>query len=427
MNSSLNILLMPVGSAGDVHPFLAVGLELRRRGHGVCLATNGHFRAVVEGAGLRFIELGSSAEYDRIADNPDLWHRTRGGPLVFREAASPVMRMSYDIIEAEWSAGPLVVIASSLAFGARVAQDRLGVPTATCHLQPTVFRSIYDGTDLGMRLLSPRVPRWLRRILLRVGDRVVVDRLIGPGLNALRAEVGLDPVTHIFSRWWHSPQLVIGLWPEWYAEPQQDWPPRTRTAGFVFYDAAEQKPMPPALERTLDECEARGDRPIVVTGGSAMRHGARFFLAAAEACRRLGRHGVLITQDAGQLPRPLPPGVEHHAYAPFGRLFPRAAAVMHHGGIGTCAQAMRAGVPQLIVPFSHDQPDNARRVSRLGAGAKLAQRNLRPARVAAALGRLLADETVAGRCRELAARFASNDAVATTCDLLERLGQGNPV
>jgi rhamnosyltransferase subunit B len=289
------------------------------------------------------------------------------------------------------------------------------------HLQPAVFRSLYDTPDFGMKLFAPWMPRWMKRISLSLGDRMVVDRMIAPALNDFRRELGLPPVRRLFVNWWHSPQLVIGAWPKWYAAPQPDWPAQTRLVGFVMYDAAGLRPMPVELETFLADCEQRGERAIVFTAGSAMRHGAGFFRTAAGACERLARPGVLITSRPEQLPLPLPAGVRQFDYAPFGGLFGRAAAVVHHGGMGTTAQAMRAGTPQLVVPFSHDQPDNAMRVKRLGLGERIAPKRFTPARAAELLARLIGDPQIGAANRKVADRFEGDRPVSRTCDLLEEL------
>src|SRR5262249_16894786 len=144
----------------------------------------------------------------------------------------------------------------------------------------------------------------------------------------------------------------------------------------------------------------RGPPPVVFTAGSAMRQGHAFFAAAAEACRLMGRRGLLVTRYPEQLPSPLPEGVGHCRYMPFSQLLARSAALVHHGGIGTTAQAFAAGVPQLVMPMSHDQPDNAARVVRLGVGRSLPPRRFKAPAVARLLGELLSSPEVAARCRE---------------------------
>src|SRR5690606_14357109 len=197
-----------------------------------------------------------------------------------------------------------------------------------------------------------------------IGDHFVIDPILAPAINPLRRELGLPPVSRFLHEWWHAPRLTIGLFPEWYAPPQADWPSQTELTDFPLYDEAELEPPSDDLQQFL----AAGDQPVAFTAGSAMALGSDFYRAAVEACVRGGLRGVLLTRYTEQLPKDLPDTVKHVPYAPFSQLLPRCATLVHHGGIGTTAQGLAAGVPQLIMPMSHDQPDNADRIQRLGVG-----------------------------------------------------------
>jgi UDP:flavonoid glycosyltransferase YjiC (YdhE family) len=157
---------------------------------------------------------------------------------------------------------------------------------------------------------------------------------------------------------------MMGLWPQWYAPAQIDWPKQSKLAGFPLWDERGLEPLSPKLEAFL----AAGEKPIAFTPGSAMWQGDDFFAAAVDACKRLGRRGLLLSRHSDHIPADLPAEVMHVEFAPFSELLPRVAALVHHGGIGTTSQALQAGVPQLIMAMSHDQPDNAARVEKLGVG-----------------------------------------------------------
>jgi UDP:flavonoid glycosyltransferase YjiC (YdhE family) len=210
---------------------------------------------------------------------------------------------------------------------------------------------------------------------------------------------------------------VLGLFPDWFGPPQPDWPPQTRLTGFPLYDERGGADIPEELTRFLDA----GEPPVVFTPGSAMAQGQDFFAAAVEACRLLGRRGVFLTRFPDQVPPDLPAAVRHFDYVPFSQLLPRAAALVHHGGIGTSAQALAAGVPQLVMPMAHDQPDNAARLRRLGVAASLPRARFRGPAVARDLERLLRSKEVAQNCRAVADRLKDSRAVEQTCEELEAL------
>ena len=312
----MNILLLPIGSAGDVHPFMGLGLALQARGHRVLLATNGHFAPLAERAGLDFAELGAAGEFEDVLNNPDLWHPTKGFRLV-TEGMLRLLRPVYEFVVDQYVPGETVVLAAALALGARIAHEKLGVPLATVQLQPAVFRSVHEGPIYSSRIsMAGRRPQWLKRFGYWMIDTMVVDRLLAAPTNAFRAELGLPPVRRLFQSWWNSPQSILALFPDWYAPRQPDWPPQTHMVGFPLYDERGATEPPEGLEAFLDE----GDPPIVFTPGSAMRHGKRFFEASVEACVRLGRRGILLSRFADNVPDSLPASVRHFDFVPFSQV-----------------------------------------------------------------------------------------------------------
>ena len=410
----MRILMIPVGSAGDVHPHVGIGLALQRRGHDVSVLTSAYFEPLFARVGLPLIPIGTVDDYHRSLDHPDLWrpHRALG---VIGEAIRPHVTEIARVLREQASCDPPLLVAHPLAFGARAVHEALGLPLVTLHLQAAGFVSEHEPPVPHVWLRS--VNRWptpIKRLLVAAGDRLSDQALI-PVVSDLCAEFGLPPARNIVREWWHSPHRVIGLFPDWFAAVQPDWPPQTRLTGFPLYDEGDATPLAAELDRWLDA----GEPPVVFAPGTANRQAARFFQAGADACRHLGRRGLFLTRFAEQIPEPLPPGVIHAEYAPFGSLLPRAAALVHHGGIGTAAQALRAGCPQLVMPMAFDQPDNAVRLAGLGVG-----RYLRPSRfsglaVSRELDALLESEEVAIACRAVASRFEGIDPVAETCDLIE--------
>ncbi|MCH8839095.1 MAG: hypothetical protein IH831_00165 [Planctomycetes bacterium] len=263
------------------------------------------------------------------------------------------------------------------------------------------------------------LPKPLKQLMWWVLDRALLDPNIAPAINRLRADIGLPAISRPFKDWLHSPDRTIGLFPPWFGPPQPDWPPNTALSGFPLWDQSATMDLSEEVEEFLRE----GDPPIVFTPGSAMTHGQWFFEAAVDACRRLGRRGILATKYPEQLPKELPSTVRHFSFVPFSRLLPRTAALVHHGGIGTSGQGLAAGLPQLVMPMSFDQLDNATRLKRLGVAATIRRNKFRSPAVAKALESLLTSESVRAAGRRWAERCDAAQALAASCEALEKLAE----
>ncbi len=410
--------MTPVGSAGDVHPFIGLGRALRARGHDVVIVTAGAFEQVVQRAGLEFRETVSAQIFDVMSKYPDLWHSRRGLQFVLGTVAE-YLRLGYERVADAYEPGRTVLVGHALSFGTRLFEEKHRVPAATLHLAPSIFRSDFEQPAYATGRDLSATPRWFKRTFWWAIDRFLTDPLIVPKLNAFRQELGLPPVSRVFRDWLHSPQRVIALFPDWFAPPQPDWPSALRLTGFPQYDESDQQHLSPALLAFLD----KGSPPIVFTPGSANQNAAAFFRAAVDAASRLNRRALLLTRFTEHLP-PLPPSVHHEGFAPLSRLLPRSAALVHHGGIGTLAQALAAGVPQLTMPMGFDQPDNTTRLLRLGVARWISPRHFTGERVAPLLDTLLTDPAVASSCAKYASLLEDGSALARTCDLLEELGSG---
>ncbi|GAB4581854.1 MAG: glycosyltransferase [Anaerolineales bacterium] len=409
----MHIVLPTIGSAGDVIPVIGLGIALKARGHRVTVLTNPYFQTMIERVGLELAPVGTVADFQKGLDNPDLWHPIKGLQTIVREAILPAMPIMYEYL-ATLNPSDTILAASGMSLGARLAQEKLGLRLVTVHLQPTLFMSAYDNSEMGGVKMPDWLPIGFQSWRLKELERWIVDPLIAPTLNAFRAELGLPPASRVFGRWMHSPQRVLGLFPDWFAAPQPDWPPNLFLSGFVDYQP-EDAPLTPEIEQFL----SKGEPPIVFTPGSAMQHGDRFFRAAIEASQKLSKRAILLTRFRDQLPARLPEGFLHVEWVQLGRLLPYATALVYHGGIGTMAQALKAGIPHLVVPFAHDQPDNANRLKALGIAERLNPGQFTATRVVQKLDWLLSDPLVRARCAGYAEKMNFEKALDAACRWIE--------
>jgi rhamnosyltransferase subunit B len=412
---SLHVLLPTIGSAGDVHPFIGLGLALRARGHRATLLTNPYFEGLIKQQGLGFLPVGTIQDFEEAIEDPNLWHVRKGFRVVARRVIVPATAEIYRLIESHADADT-VVAASGISFGARVAQEKLKLPTATVHLQPALFRSLIDQGVMGNMRISAAQPMWFKQALFRLIDWAAIDYELKRPLNEFRSALDLPPVNRVLLQWMHSPQCIISLFPDWFATKQADWPPQTHLVGFPLWDAGGR-----TVSREAQDFLEAGEPPIIFTAGSAAATRQRFFIESVEAARQLKRRAMLVTNFPQQLPRDLPIGVEAFGYLPFSEVLPRAALLVYHGGIGTLAQTIHAGIPHLVVPNGHDQFDNGWRIEQLGLGRTIPQTRYRAEHAAAEIQAMLSDRSLAARAHEYAARIDSVLALTRACELIEEL------
>lgn len=397
-------------------------------GHRPVLATAEFYRPLIESVGLELRPFGPQIDpndRDVIARVLDPVH---GARALIKEILMPSVRADYAAIDAAAHDADLI-LTHPITFAAVVVAQARRLPWISTVLAPTSF---FSATDVPVLAPAPflthlgRLGSWYGRLMARVartGTRAWMDPIV-----ALRRDLGLAAGEHPLFEGQFSPTLTLALFSRVLATPQPDWPPRVTVTGFVFYNGPEG--MPPELVEFL----RAGPPPVVFTlGSSAVAVAGRFYEESIRAAEHLGIRSVLLT---GGLPQRLPRGrmpanVLLVDRAPHQLLFPQASVVVHQGGAGTLAQALRAGKPMLVVPHAHDQPDNASRVTKLGVARTVRPHAYRAARVARELERLLHDSTAAERAAKLSgvvrteggARFAAQ-AISAACGTL-RPGNAN--
>ncbi|MFO0953270.1 MAG: glycosyltransferase [Isosphaeraceae bacterium] len=313
-----------------------------------------------------------------------------------------------------------LLVTHTIVFAGPIAAEVAKVPWASVVLAPMVFLSGFDPPVLPpapwLRHARGWLGPWFWRALLSAG-KARVRRWTRP-VGDFRKECGLEPRHAPLFEDAYAGDLVLAMFDPIFGAPQPDWPGNVAQTGFVFLDDTQDASgIDPALNAFLDA----GEPPVVFTlGSSAVNDAGRFYEVSLQVTKDLGRRAVLlIGEDPRNVPEgPLPPGVATAPYAPFSELFPRAAAVVHQGGVGTTAQGLRAGVPALVVPWAHDQHDNADRVTRLGMGATVSRHSYNPAVVGRALRSILDDPACAARAAEVGRKIRAHDGVAAACDAL---------
>jgi UDP:flavonoid glycosyltransferase YjiC (YdhE family) len=421
----MRIVLTTFGTLGDVHPLIAVALEMRRRGHTPVLAVPEIFRSKIEPLGLKFAQVGPTLNPDDPQQVAELMDIHKGTERTLRDVLFPAIRQSYDQLlrAVETGGGADLMLAGELTYQAPVVAEVTGVRWASYVLAPLSFFSAYDAPVL------PPYPRLARlQSAVPASGHVVtrfarwVTRRWAEPVYRLREELGLDRGSNVLFDAKHAPSLVLAMFSPLLGEPQPDWPPNTEITGFVFYDGdAGKQELPAEVERFLQA----GEPPVVFTlGSAAVLDAGDFYEESARAALLAGVRAVLLVgTDARNVPQRQSASLCVARYAPYSKLFPRASLIVHQGGVGTTAQAMQAGRPMLVMPYSHDQPDNARRMRRLGVAGVIRRQDYTAERAARRIRRILGHVRFARRAAEVGEQLRRENGLARACDALETLGQ----
>ena len=424
ISSGRRIVLTTFGSFGDIHPSMALALELNARGHSTLIATSEVYREKIEGAGIEFFAIRPDISGPDDPETEDLLRKIMepqtGAEFLIRDLILPSIRDSYDDLT-EAVRGADLLVTHVITFAGPLVAEKTGIPWISVVLAPV---SLWSASD---PLVPPNVP-WLGPILRVAGVSVnravlgLVKRLTRPWMEpvyVLRKEIGLPPGEHPLFDGQYSPACVLALFSEVIGAKQPDWPQQTIVTGFPFYDKKDETPIAPELLKFLES----GPSPIVFTlGSSAVIMADDFFHESIAAVRQLGQRAVLLIGDARNMPKePLPEGIVAFDYAPYGQILPSASIIVHQGGVGTTAQGLRAGKPMLVIPYNHDQPDNASRIARLGVGRTMSRRQYKVSRVVQELRALMENPGYSNRAAKIGAIIRSENGTRTACDEIEKL------
>jgi len=420
------IVISTFGSFGDVHPYIAIALELKARGHSPVIATSEVYREKMDALGLELHALRPDVpSYDQ-ADGlaklvADLM-QPRGGTERVMELFLKHLPEVYEDLNAAVEHADLLLTHPLPLVGPLVAQKR-GLPWVSSVLAPISLFSAYDPPVPpqlpALHNLLKRSPAFTRLILRLALFKL--EMLMKP-VYRLRAELGLPRGEQPLFGGQHSPSLVLALFSSVMAKPQRDWPPNTRVTGFPFYDRRDffgESDTPPELLQFLDA----GPAPIIFTlGSSAFWVAKDFYRDSIGAARALGQRALLLIGHPRNLPpEPLPEGVAAFEYAPYGEVLPRASIVVHQGGVGTTGQGLRAGHPVLIVPHAHDQFDNAARVVRLGCGRMMARPRYNAESATRELRALLENPDYATKAAEVGEQVQHENGAVSAADAIEEV------
>jgi len=413
------IVVTTLGTLGDLHPMIAIALELRQRGHDVVFVTHQVYQSKLEALEFEFHPM--RPDFTAMNDPQEMARMMAlktGQEHMVRRWVNPSLREMYiDLLNVASCAD--FIFSGEGAIATPLVAEKLGMRWVSSAMVPLSFFSVYDPPVLApfpalakLYKLGPIVNRGVLSFA-----KLVSNSWADP-IRQLRRELGLSPINYNpFLENRFSPYLVVALFSSVLGQPQPDWAANTVVAGFTFYDGTQGgAELTPELKQFLDA----GEPPIVFTlGSAAVMNPGNFYQESLQAAKQLNRRVVLLIGNNPPLEN-LSADVLAVNYAPYSQIFPRACAIVHQGGIGTTAQALRAGRPTAIVPYSHDQPDNAARVQRLGTSRTIPREQYSASRVAKELSELLGNPSYAVKATEIGRIVQAENGVSVACDAIEK-------
>ncbi len=409
------LIISTMGSSGDLHPFIALGLGLRQRGHAAIFAVEDDFAPRLRAEGFEARHLSGDM---RALLGPYMREMVSGADalaslrVIARYYLAPSLRGNIAALR-DLCSDADALIASVSQVAASAVAELTGVRWVTVALSPT----IPTGWVAPMRTVAPgALGHLLNRAAWAFGG-ALVGRASDPPLNAVRATYGLPPRRRLLQDGNLSPTLTaVAVSSAFFARPP-DWPASAQVTGLLFWDTPSGWREPPAMSAFLN-----GERPVVAVSSGSMGAEvgdafASFFAASVAAIHQIGARALVI--GAGNAFTEDRPETLRVDYAPFSLIYPRCSAVIHHGGAGTLGQSLRAGVPTLVAPWGADQFFHGALVERAGVGRMLARKAFTPERARAALTALLHEPRYRERAQALASQIAQEDGVAALCDAIE--------
>jgi rhamnosyltransferase subunit B len=413
------IVLATFGSLGDLHPKISLGIELKRRGHDATIAAMEFYRPKIEMIGLGFSPMAPHIEPGDEQLAKDLMDTHKGSETVIRRLVLPNLKPMYEDLLLAVN-GADILVTGEIVYAARAVVEKTGIKWASTSVSPIALFSAYDPPVPppavwfeNFRFLGPSFHRVLFKVI-----SLPMRSWLEP-YREFRRDLGLNEDEDPIMRDKFSNDLHLVMFSRVLGAPQPDWPASAVQTGFCFYDGQDDDGQ---IQKDLEDFLGSGEPPIVFTLGSAAVMDARdFFDESAKAAAKLGRRAVLLYGRDNPPPKGLSDSIVGYEYAPYSRVFPSAACVVHQGGVGTTGQVLRAGVPHLIMPYGHDQPDNAARCRRAGVGEMISRNSYNSESAVEMLGKILSNPEYSSNARRLAEIVNSEGGSAAACDAIEHV------
>ncbi len=407
-----NMVIYALGTGGDIDPMVALGIELLRRGYRVSFLSNDYFQPRIVAAGCEFISVGTIEQYHQ-GNSVTAWE-PRNHADNFEYYHAPAFEPAFNYVKSVAGTNTLV-LALGEENGAVAAAEKLGLPCVKMLLSPNIVFSAYSPPAPMKWAIPKSIPRFIVRFLLRRNRKTrfkVFFRVEHTQTYlATRKRLGCPLIFQTES----AALLQIGFFPEWFGMPAKDWPKNLKLVGFPLQNLASMN-----SRSELDAFIEQQGAPLIFTSGTGVKDVAELFTEGRKICEQLQVPGVFVGGASGAELLQGSSLCLHLDYIDFEHALSKALAIIHHGGMGTTAQAIKAGIPQLIRPIKYDQPDNADRIYQLGLGTYVMPEKFKAEQVVPMLANMLQKAKHSKALRHYSADVRNSGAITEACDLIEQ-------
>lgn len=406
------IIIYALGTGGDVDPMVGLGIELLNRGFAVTFLCNDYFKPRILAAGLEFVSVGTVEQYEK-GNSEEAWE-SRNHVDNFQYYHAPAFEPAFEYVKNHSDKNTLIVVLGE-ENGAGVAADKFGISFVKFIMSPNIVFSVYSPPAPMSRAIPKKLPRFIVRFLLRRNRKTrfkVFCKMPHTADYRTTRERLQCPLRFTTDS---NALLQIGFFPEWFGMRAKDWPQNLKLVGFPLQNRASAN-----MRSEFDAFIAQRGSPIIFTSGTGVKDVAQLFQEGRKICEQLNVPGLFVGGKSGAEFLEGSELCAHMGYIDFEYALSKALAIVHHGGIGTTAQAIKAGIPQLIRPIKYDQPDNAERIYKLGLGTYVMPEGFKVEQVAPMMKSMLEKAKTSKALPHYAADVRKSAAIVAAGDLIER-------
>jgi rhamnosyltransferase subunit B len=409
----MKVIIYALGTSGDINPMVGIGKLMKDRGYSVILLTSNYFKELIEASGFEFVSVGTEEEYLR-GNQPSAWEvKNAADNFIYYHA--PAFLPAYQYIEQLQQKENVVLLSIGEQNGAVTAAIKHGIPYIKFAVSPNLIFSAEKPPAPLCWQLPKKIPKFIQRIIVKYVDKKSMKLFFqhpeAKPYVELRKKLGC-PVTYDRKS---NAELLIGLFPEWFGMRAKDWPKDMKLVGFPLSDPA-NKDARLVFDSILEEIGS----PIVFTTGTGVSEAEDVFKEGRKICELLNLPGLFVGSNGSKSVLSDSALCRHIDYIDFEYALPKCRAIVHHGGIGTLSQAVRAGIPQLIRPIKYDQPDNANRLHQLGLGTFVFPNHFKAEAVAPILKAMIDAASQNKALAIYSTDIKRSNAIEKACDLIEK-------